>query len=79
MLYEVSRFVSTLSWETACSKTLDPNQVTRQTEEKSDKPVTTVRFQTVVFAVEKALANKEVNIFGHMHTDTMLGLGLMLT
>ena len=35
----------------------------RQTEEKHDKPVTSVRFQNVVFAVEKASANREINKF----------------
>jgi len=60
---EVSRLVSTLNWETVCNKTLDLNKDTRQIEEKHDKPVTSVRFQTVVFAVEKASANREINKF----------------
>ena len=80
MLHGVSSSVSTLKWETVRSKTLDPNQDTRQTEEKSDKTVTPVRFQTVVCAVEKASGNKEVNKFTVIICiDTMLGLGLMLT
>jgi hypothetical protein len=68
MLYGVSRSVSTLKWETACSKTLNTNQDTRQIEEKHDIPVMPVRFQTVVFVVEKASANKELKKFSHyMH------------
>jgi hypothetical protein len=62
MLYGVSQLVSTLKWETVCIKTLDPNQDTRQIEEKRDKSVTPC-VSRLIFAVEKASANKEVNKF----------------
>jgi hypothetical protein len=61
MLYGVSRLVHWTGKQ--CSKTLEPNQDTRQIEEKRDKSVSFVPFQTVVFAVEKASANKEVSKF----------------
>jgi len=67
MLYGISRLVNTLNLERVCSKKLDPKQNTKQIEENRYKPVTPVRkthfFQTVVFVVEKASTNKEVNKF----------------